>query len=242
MKYKVFDTHEQMSEKTAMDIIKVIKKKPECLLCIAAGHTQIETLLYLTKYIKEHNIDCSKVSVIGLDEWVGFSSESDGSCISFIGENFLYPANIKPENHFFFDGKADDLASECESANAFIDTHGPIDVTVLGVGMNGHLGFNEPGALLTSRSHVRELDNTSKTVSSKYFSEEVVVTSGITLGLLDLFNSKKVIVQCTGSHKAPITKKFMEGEITNEVPASLVRNVKDAVVYLDRLSYPETEN
>ncbi len=229
---RIFDTHDEMSKATAEVIADTIKSKPDCMICVAAGHTQIETLDYLVEMLR--GVDCSRVKVAGLDEWVGYAEEDSGSCIAFIGSRLLKPLAIPQEHYFFFDGKSADLDEQCRLADAFLDNHGGIDLTILGVGMNGHLGFNEPGASLESRSHIRTLDGASVNASQKYFGKQIEVSRGITLGFKDLFASRRIIVQCTGTNKCEIAQKFAYGDITPQIPASLVRNLPQAEIFLDK--------
>lgn len=223
-----------MSRETAKQIADLIAKKPDALLCMAAGHTQRETLRMLVEYVAAELIDTSRTRWVSLDEWVGFGRGDAGSCIEFIDEYIFTPLHIGPEQYFFFDGKAGDLDAQCVHANAFIDAHGPIDLTVLGVGLNGHLGFNEPGADIKSRTYIMPLDETSQGASEKYFGHPVDAHYGITLGFKDLFAAGKVIVQCTGANKAEIVRRFIEGAVTRDVPVSLVRDLDHCEVFIDR--------
>jgi glucosamine-6-phosphate isomerase len=225
-----------MSRETAHIAVETIKRKPDALLCIAAGHTQKETLAFITEYIHNEKVDIHKMHFINLDEWVGFNKDDIGSCIEFIDKNLFQPLSMTKDQYFFFDGKASDLEDQNMRANMYIDRFGPIDLVVLGVGLNGHLGFNEPGSERSLRTHIQVLDETSTGISRKYFGKTVFVTHGITLGLQDIFAARQIIVQCTGTHKADIVEHFINGAITNNIPASLVRELDSASVFLDTLS------
>jgi len=234
MKINIKDNSKQLALTTAELIKQQLKSKPDSLLCFAAGHTQKETFEVLVDWHKKGELEFDRCRIISLDEWVGLPADLPGTCFHFIGSNILTPMNISKERYFFFDGCADDLEAECTAANEYIDKYGQIDLMLLGVGMNAHLGFNEPGANETLRSHVCELDNTTKNVGTKYFENAVPITAGITLGLHDILAADTVIVQATGEHKADIIKQICENEITNDIPASLIRNHKNAALLIDK--------
>lgn len=235
MRTIILDSHEQMSEKSAQLAAAYIAANPSGLLCFAAGHTQRETLQKLVQRIRQARMEVSALRLVSLDEWVGYGAGDAGSCHCFLHDNFLDPLGIKAEQYFFFDGKSGDLARMCKTADAFIDACGGIGFAILGVGLNGHLGFNEPGVDPMLRSHVTPLAKTSKDISGKYFGKRVPVQQGITLGLSDLFASRQLLVQCTGEHKAPIIgRMFALPEPDAEIPVSLVRNLDNCTLLLDR--------
>ena len=211
-----------------------LNEKPDSLLCFAAGHTQKETLEILARWYKNGELKADDCRIVGLDEWVGIPRDTHGTCYHFMYNNLFVPLNISQERYSFFDGCDADLNAQCIRANKFIDAHGLIDLIILGVGMNAHLGFNEPGVDVNLRSHVCDLDNTTKSVGVKYFESEVPITRGITLGLKDIFSAKQLILQITGEQKSAVTKQVVEGEITNLVPASLARNHTNATMLVDK--------
>lgn len=234
------------SRQVAITIAEIIRaqliKKPDSLLCIAAGHTQLETLEILAEWHRKKEVDFRRCRIIGLDDWVGLHGYLPGTCRHFINTNILVPLNISSERCFIFDACSDDLDGQCVEADMFLDKHGPIDLTVLGVGMNAHLGFNEPGVCEQLRSHIIELDNTTRSVGTKYFKTTVNITHGITLGLKDLLSASTVIVQATGMHKSSVVKEICEGEITNIIPASLVRKLPNAFMFIDTAAASKLTN
>jgi len=226
------------SKEVALATAEIIKlqliKKPDSLLCMAAGHTQKETLEILAEWYKNGELEFDRCKIIGLDEWVGIPGDTHGTCFHFIYNNLLAPLNVSPDRYSFFDGCDADLEAQCINANKLIDKHGSIDLIILGVGMNAHLGFNEPGVDVNLRSHVCDLDNTTKHVGVKYFESAMPITRGITLGLKDIFSAETVVLQIIGEQKATITKQVVEGEITNLVPASLARKHTDTIMLIDK--------
>ncbi|NLB38632.1 MAG: hypothetical protein GX810_05210 [Clostridiales bacterium] len=205
---QIFASHDAMSAASARRIAEHIRKYPTGLICLAAGFTQVETLEKLVDIVRDERIAVEGLSLIGLDEWLGYGAGDQGSCYTFHHRYAIDPLGLTPQQVFLFDGRDKDTARAMKDADAYIDRHGGISLTVLGVGLNGHLGFNEPGCDPLSRSHVVELAQTSRDISGKYFGTRVPVTHGITLGMKDLFASRDVLVQCTGAHKADIMKKL----------------------------------
>lgn len=234
MQIQKYPDHDALSKASARRIADALKETPDAFLCFAAGHTQIETLECLVSVIREEGIDTTRAHWVGLDEWVGYGRGDMGSCIQFVDDHFFRPLGISSDQYFFFDGKAADLETQCRQADAWADQYGPLTLALLGVGLNGHLGFNEPGADPEQRSHVVSLAESSIGISSKYFGKEVPVRQGITLGLRDLFAAREVLVQCSGAHKADITRKFLSESPTPQVPASLVQSLAHCTVLLDQ--------
>jgi len=234
MKIEINVDSKQVALATANIIKEQLVKKPDSLLCMAAGHTQKETLNLLAEWYRKDEIDFNRCRIVSLDEWVGLPGNLPGTCFHFINSNILTPMNVSPDRYFFFDGCAADLDSQCVAANEFLDKFDGIDLILLGVGMNAHLGFNEPGTDEKFRSHVSDLDNTTKRVGVKYFDSTVSITQGITLGLNDILSAAMVVVQATGAQKSTIVRQICECDVSNLVPASLVRNHKNALMLLDQ--------
>ncbi|MEI9806383.1 MAG: 6-phosphogluconolactonase [Bacteroidota bacterium] len=133
----------------------------------------------------------------------------------------------------FFNGRAKDLDKECEDVERFIHQQGGIDLAILGLGMNGHIGMNEPGTSAALRSHVTALDPITKETAQKYFKEQRQLTNGVTLGLATLMEARYIILLVSGAHKAGIVKKILEDEISEQIPGSLLRNHPGLNIYLD---------
>ncbi len=239
MKTIVLKDPQAVAERTADMVREQLIRKPHSLLCFAAGHTQKETLELLAQWYAQGQLPFDQCRIVGLDEWVGLPGTLPGTCLHFINQHVLSPMHVGSDRFFFFDGCATDLDVQCQQADAYLDKYGPIDLVLLGVGMNAHLAFNEPGSSPQGRSHHLSLCDTSKTVGAKYFETAQPLTGGITLGLGDLFAAQTVIVQLIGAHKAPVAKTVLEGPIHADVPASLARNLPGAVYLLDEAAAAE---
>ncbi|MFJ5625055.1 glucosamine-6-phosphate deaminase [Peribacillus loiseleuriae] len=233
MNIKVQTNYEEMSKVTAEFIINYVNHKPDSLLCLAGGHTPLRTFDYLIEAAINRQVDFSECKFVGLDEWVGLGKSVKGSCQETLYTSLFDRISISEEQICFFNGLAEDTAVECKRVDHFIFENGKIDVILLGIGMNGHLGFNEPNVSPDLYSHVVGLDPVTKDVSSKYFEEEVNVKQGISLGIQHIVESDTVILIANGAKKADIVKQTVEGEKTVEVPSSLVQDLPNVHFFID---------
>lgn len=234
MKIVIEKDYESMSKAVANHIIEMIKKKPNALIELPGGDTPLGIFKELVNASKTKNVDFSKCFFVSLDEWENLGYETKGSCKQTLFDCLYKQLPIDLERQVcFFDGKAD-LEKECQRVDQFIFDHGNLDLAVLGIGMNGHVGFNEPGFDENQYCTVVPLDAVTQSVSVKYFGEQLNVAHGITLGFKHFLNAKEVILIADSERKADIVQKVIEGPLTNEVPASLIRKVKHSTIYLDR--------
>ncbi|MGX6443861.1 glucosamine-6-phosphate deaminase [Neobacillus sp. K501] len=234
MEMNVLNNYEEMSKATAEFIIDYVDKKPDSLMCLAGGDTPLRTFDYLVEAEKNGRVNFSQCKFVSLDEWVGLGKSVKGSCQETLYHKFYDQISISPEQICFFNGLAEDFEAECKRMDHFIFTNGNIDLILLGIGLNGHLGFNEPNVNPKLYSHVVELDSITKEVSSKYFEEEVEVKQGISLGLQHIMESETVVLMANGAKKAEIIKETVEGEKTIKVPSSLLQDLSNVNIFLDK--------
>lgn len=234
MKIDIYNDYVSLSKAIAGEIIALLKKKPTAVVCLPSGDSPKLVCEILVGGILSEQIDKSKFYFIGLDEWVGLKPETPGTCASDFQNRIFTPLCIGKDQYHLFDGMATDFLSECNKMDAVIAEKGGIDLMVVGIGMNGHIGFNEPGAGFEWKSHVIELDNTTLTVGQKYFQTPVVLTKGITLGLAHLLAAKKVILLANGERKAEVIKKATKEKPGPHFPASIIQLHNNAVVAVDK--------
>lgn len=239
MNLHVLENYESISAKAAGMIADVLKQKPAATICLASGHTPAATFGHLVRLAKDGKADFSQCHFIGLDEWVGIPPPAEGSCRYFLDEFFFKYLNIPASRIHFFDGMAPDLSGECRKMDETIARLGGMDVMLLGIGMNGHIALNEPGTPWNLRSHVVELDQTTVQVGQKYFREKTHLASGITLGLQYVKEAELALLMASGKEKAAIVRKALEGEITEQLPASIFQTLPDAVILLDEAAATE---
>jgi glucosamine-6-phosphate isomerase len=228
------DNYEMMSKRAADDIITLTQSLKNPALCTASGDTPAGLYKELINEIHQKKIDVSGWYFISLDEWIGLNGDDEGSCRFHLNYQLFNPLLVAEDNISFFDGRGKDLDNECENMENFIRQHGGITIAILGLGMNGHVGMNEPGTSPTLRSHVTELDSQTKKIGQKYFIKEQQLSKGITLGLATLMEAGTIILLVSGRHKAEIVRKVLEGEISEQLPASLLRHHPGLRVYLDK--------
>lgn len=233
MELKVYSDYEALSDAVANETIELIKANPRAVLCFASGDTPRLTCQLLVQKAKSQQVDTSKVVFIGLDEWVGVPSSNDGSCHYFFQHEVFAPLNLSPTQPHLFDAMSKNLDIECRKMDAVVAENGGIDLMIVGIGMNGHIGFNEPGVSFDNYAHVINLDETTLTVGQKYFKTTVALQQGITLGLKHLLESKKAILIANGNKKAEVIKKTVEGEVTNAFPASIMQTHNNGFVMID---------
>jgi galactosamine-6-phosphate isomerase len=229
----IFSNYESLSDFTAAEWINFIKANPNATICVASGDSPKLACELFCEKVKEHDIDVSKFFFLGLDEWVGLSPETFGSCHNDFQKRLIQPLGLVPSQYHMFDALATDLETECSKMDAVIKSRGGIDLMIVGIGMNGHIGFNEPGVAIDLLSHVIELDETTLSVGQKYFKEKTVLQKGITLGLQHLMNAKKVFLLANGERKAAVIQKAAEGDVNNQFPASIMQQHENGLILVD---------
>lgn len=234
MKVQIFKDHQELSEFVATAILHQVMQKPDSVICLASGDTPKLAYEMAAEKGQEQQISFEQVRFLGFDEWVGIPVEIPGNCGQFLMKTIFIPLGIPEKHIYLFDSMANDLEKECGKMDAAIEKLGGIDLMVVGIGMNGHIGFNEPGVSTHLKSHVALLQETTRTVGKKYFNQEVPLEKGLTLGLQHLRDAQKVILMANGLHKKEIIKKTLENEISKDIPASLLRKLDNSQVLLDQ--------
>jgi galactosamine-6-phosphate isomerase len=233
MQRKIYPDHEAMSQAAAEYILQAIRKNPEALICVSTGDTPTRTYQLLCEMVQATRTDVSRFMLIALDEWAGISPDNTGSCYWYLHHYLIDPLNLKPNQVRLFDAQAFDLEAECRKTDDVIRVHGGIDLVVAGVGMNGHIGFNEPGTPVDRMCHVSELEEITRVVGQKYFQDAMPLRYGITVGLKPILESKTLMLLASGAKKAPVMKEALQGISSNQLPASLVQQHPNGVVMLD---------
>ena len=233
MQLKIYKDYQSLSDAAANEIIELVKKKPGAVVCMASGDTPRLTCKLFVEKAKTEKVDLAQMTFIGLDEWVGIPSEKDGSCHYFFKTEIFKPLHLSTKQMRLFNAMSVSLEEECRKMDKIIFENGGIDLMIVGIGMNGHIGFNEPGVSFNNYAHVIDLDETTITVGQKYFKTPVVIQKGITLGLKHLQESKKVLLLANGTKKADVIKKTVEEEVTNLFPASIMQMHSNGFVMID---------
>ena len=233
MNVSTYNNYNSLSEAAAQLVLEQVALKPDSLLCFASGDSPTGTLNYLIQYVKQGKINLSACFFVGLDEWIGMDENDEGSCKHYLNTHFFNLLNIDPKQIRLFDAKCKDVEAECSKMNQFITEKGGLDLIIVGIGMNGHIGLNEPGTDFNSYAHRAILDEVTIKVGQKYFKEQTTLSGGITLGLRHLTESKRAILIASGNKKADIIAKALEGPVSASVPATIFQTIPGSYVLLD---------
>lgn len=226
-------SYEEMSKKAA-DLVKAqVLVKPNCVLGLATGSTPIGTYEQLANEYKNGALDFSTVTSVNLDEYYGLDGSNDQSYRYFMNDNLFSKVNIDIDRTFVPNGKAEDIAEECRRYDALIESLGGIDLQILGIGHNGHIGFNEPCERFIPETHYVSLGQSTIEANSRFFdSIDDVPKQAVTMGIRAIMNAKKVLLVASGKDKKDIIEKSINGPITPEVPASILQLHPDLTVIL----------
>lgn len=226
--------YNDMSRKAANIISAQVTMKPNCTLGLATGSSPIGTYQQLIEGYRNGDLDFSKVKTINLDEYKGLSKDNDQSYSYFMYHNLFKHINIDLNNTNIPDGLAKDDDIECARYNGIIDELGGIDLQLLGLGHNGHIGFNEPASEFEKDTHCVALTESTIAANSRLFScLEDVPRYAYTMGIRAIMQAKKVVVVVSGEGKAEIVKKAFFDKVTPTVPASILQMHPDVTIIAD---------
>jgi glucosamine-6-phosphate deaminase len=236
----VFANNQDLARYVADQVASVIRARnavgQPAVLGLPTGSTPVGVYRELIRMHKEEGLDFSRVVTFNLDEYYGLGADRLQSYRRWMHENFFNHVNVAAENIHIPNGSIapEEVETHCRDYEAAINAAGGIDLQLLGIGANGHIGFNEPFSGRTSRTRLATLDPITRTgAASDFFSEEAVPTQAITMGVGTILESRKVLLLALGEHKASIVREMVEGPLTDRVPASFLQGHPDAAVLLD---------
>jgi len=231
MRFIIVDSYEEMSRKAANIIAAQVISKPESVLGLATGSSPLGTYANLEEGYKNGDLDFSEVISVNLDEYVGLSADNDQSYRYFMDTNLFSKINIRKDYTFVPNGCAADLLKECEAYDARICELGGIDLQLLGIGLDGHIGFNEPDDVFIKETHVVELEESTIEANARFFaSKDDVPKKAVTMGMSAIMQAKKVLLIANGKNKEEILNKAFYGHITPKIPASILQLHPDVTV------------
>jgi 6-phosphogluconolactonase/glucosamine-6-phosphate isomerase/deaminase len=228
----VAPTPEAMAERAASAIEAAIRRSPQGLFCLAAGDTPRLTYERLVYRLRQTRFDISGLRFVALDEWQGLGAHTPGGCQRFLRETVIGPLGVSDANVCFFDALGDPETS-CRHVADRLRSWGPMTMAVLGIGRNGHLGFNEPGTSADSAVRPVVLEGITRDVGAKYFPDGQAPGLGLTLGLGDLLAAEEVLVLATGESKRDIVRRALDPESFPDVPAAVLHRHPHAVLLAD---------
>ena len=214
-----FDSETALAAAASQILLQAIQKKPDLLLCAATGNTP--TLTYQALVAQKSLFPADQLRIFKLDEWGGVPMDHPGTCESYMQQQLIRPLNISPDRYFSFQSKPADPQQECARIQQLLQQEGPIDLCVLGLGVNGHLAFNEPGAFLQPHCHIAELTEDSLGHSMAKDMQDVKLY-GLTLGMSDILAAREIVLLISGTAKVEVTQRLMEAKISSQLPASFL--------------------
>ena len=234
----VCKSYDEMSVAAANILADVMKANPACVLGLATGSTPVGMYKQLIEMYKAGEIDFSSVTTVNLDEYYPISPENDQSYRYFMNENLFDHVNIDKTRTFVPDGQAADPAAACDAYEEIVAKVGAADVQVLGIGQNGHIGFNEPAQALELRTHVTDLTESTIKANARFFASEAdVPTKAMTMGIGTIMNAKKIIILANGVAKHAAVAKMLEGKLDTSCPATMLNLHRDVTVICDEMAY-----
>lgn len=228
------ENYQDASRKTANIISAQVLLKPNSVLGLATGSSPIGTYEQLIDWYNKGDLDFAQVRSVNLDEYVGLGADNEQSYIHFMREHFFDHINIDPRNTHLPNGLDLDAHRQCAHYDRIIRSLGGVDLQLLGIGNNGHIGFNEPCGEFVKGTHCVELAQTTIDANSRFFERpEQVPRKAYTMGILDILRAKRVVLIATGENKAPILWEAFWGPVTPKVPASIMQLHPDFTLVAD---------
>lgn len=232
--------YEAMSLRAAQVMAAEIIHRPNCVLGLATGSTPIGMYKRLIELNKEGKLSFKEVRTVNLDEYKGLSPEHDQGYRYFMQKQLFDHVDILPENTRVPDGLASDPDGECTGYDAYIRSLGGIDLQLLGVGHNGHIGFNEPADAFALETNLVNLAESTIQANARFFaSADEVPRQAMTMGIQTIMQARKVLVAVSGKDKAAIVKKAFTGPVTPQVPASILQMHPDVILVGDKAALSE---
>ena len=235
----IYKDAQQVTERAANEMIAALKAAPEPKLGLATGGTFEPIYAAVAELAGKRDCSFSRATTFNLDEYVGLPPEDPQSYHHYMHHHFFSKVDMPTDREFLPDGMQVDPKRAAAEYDDLIGKNGGIDVQFLGLGVNGHIGFNEPKTPFDSRTHVVELTESTLQANSRYFQDRKMPTEAITMGIGTILESRRVVLVATGAAKAPIIRKIFEVEMTEEILATALKGHPNAVILLDAASASE---
>jgi len=225
--------YDDMSRKAANLIAAQVTMKPDCVLGLATGSTPIGTYKELIDKYNKGDLDFSEVMSVNLDEYKGLTKDNDQSYNYFMRKNLFDHINIKPDHYYLPNGMAENAEAECQRYDKLLSSL-TRDMQVLGLGLNGHIGFNEPSDEFAKGTNLIKLSESTIKANSRFFEKyEDTPTSAFTMGIQSIMQARKILLLVSGKGKAQILREVIDGPIKPQVPASILQLHKDVTIIAD---------
>ena len=240
MKILVLENYEQMSLAAADLITAQVKEKPDSVLGLATGGTPVGTYKVLVERYQRGELDFSKITTFNLDEYYPIKPDDTHSYRYFMNDNLFNHINVPESRIHIPNGEAEDAELECANYEKMLDAAGGIDLQILGIGLNGHIAFNEPDETLVPCTHKTPLTESTLEANARFFTDGATMPdSALTMGMASIFRAKKILLLANGAGKREILTKLVRGGITTSVPASLLLLHPDVTIICDKDAAPK---
>lgn len=236
MRFIVCEDYDELSKKAAEFVSAQIMLKPNCNLGLATGSTPIG----MYKNLVDMNLDFSEVTTFNLDEYYPILRSNPQSYHYFMMEHLYKWVNLKKDHIFIPNGETKDPAQECIDYEKAIAEHGGLDLQILGIGQNGHIGFNEPSATLNSYTHITDLTQNTIEANSRFFNSiDEVPTKALTMGIATIMRANRILLLASGKEKARVVQALKGNMIDPEIPATILAAHNNVTVIADKAAFGE---
>jgi glucosamine-6-phosphate deaminase len=234
MRIIVYETEDQLNKAAALFHAGQLQRKPESVLGLATGSTPVGLYRELVELHVRGLVSFQEATTFNLDEYAGLSKHHPQSYFTYMNQHLFRHVDLRPENTHIPNGEASDLQDECERYDRLLKNARQIDLQILGLGHNGHIGFNEPELTLAAGTHVVGLHEDTRQANARFFSSpQEVPAQAITMGIAPILQAKTILLLVRGEDKAAIVSRALTGPITTQCPASLLQTHPNLIVMLD---------
>jgi glucosamine-6-phosphate deaminase len=233
---RIFDSADEIAAAVARRVADAVARRPGLVLGLPTGRTPVATYAELRRLHTSAGVDFARVTTFNLDEFAGLPPSHPGSFRTFMDRELFTGINVSPERIHFLDGSAADLDAECTRYETAIEAAGGIDLQLLGIGSNGHIGFNEPGEELVARTHRVRLARSTRRDNAALFGQDAaqVPHEALSMGMGTILKAATLVLIATGERKASCVEGAVKGPVTTRLPASFLQLHRDVELYLDR--------
>jgi len=230
----ILKTPEEIGAAAGEILCNLVRNKAEAVLGFATGATPLPLYAYMAQQRRESKVSFAGIRTFNLDEYCGLPREHPNSYFSFMMENLFSQIDVQPENIQFLNGNAMDIPAECTRYEQAIEAAGGIDLQILGIGRNGHIGFNEPSDVFSDGAFQISLTEDTIDANKGYFSDREIPLIALTMGIGDILRAKEIVMIATGAAKAQAVKGMLEGPVTPQCPASILQTYTGTItLFLD---------
>lgn len=234
-------SYEAMSAAAANYVIDLVKEKPYSVLGLATGGTPTKMYELLIEDHQAHHTSYKDVISFNLDEYAGLEQNHPNSYYSYMNQTLFRHLDIIKQHTFIPNGTAESLEKECARYNQLLLDNGPIDLQILGLGENGHIGFNEPGTFFESETHIVRLTESTRQANARFFgSMDEVPTHAVTMGIKSIMNAKEILLLVSGENKKNALERLLDGPVSEDFPASILKRHPKVKIIADKSAYSRT--